>query len=257
MIAMPAFVKTRARAEPGSIPDVLEIFENEIRFYREIAPVVGVRTPALLAFDSTSDQFTLELEDLSTWREGGEPAAVARELKMLHERWQDEAERQWPWLNRSGRAADLIGDLYDGVWRELRDRSEFSPNLLTLGDSLAGALAGLEREESVLPHRTLIHGDAALGNVRTSPTGEIAFLDWEDVRVTQGEADLAWLLVSSVDGDLWSAVLEAYSPQPDTFLAALRGAAAQGVLSLSDHPDNSPEALGWVARLEVAAAVLV
>ena len=40
---MPNHVKRREPAVPGSIPAVLKMFESEVRFYREIAPLVGVR----------------------------------------------------------------------------------------------------------------------------------------------------------------------------------------------------------------------
>ena len=40
---MPNHVKRREPAAAGSIPAVLKMFESEVRFYREIAPVVGVR----------------------------------------------------------------------------------------------------------------------------------------------------------------------------------------------------------------------
>ena len=39
------FVKRRGPPLPGSIPDVLGMFTAEVRFYREIAPQVGVRVP--------------------------------------------------------------------------------------------------------------------------------------------------------------------------------------------------------------------
>jgi hypothetical protein len=41
--AMRTFVKRRDVAAPGSIPDVLDMFRSEVRFYREVAPVIGVR----------------------------------------------------------------------------------------------------------------------------------------------------------------------------------------------------------------------
>ncbi len=34
----PAFVKRREVARPGSIPDVLQMFPREVRFYRELTP---------------------------------------------------------------------------------------------------------------------------------------------------------------------------------------------------------------------------
>jgi hypothetical protein len=50
----PVHVKRRARPEPGSIPDVLDIFRAEVRFYREIAPVIGVRVPACYRAEETA-----------------------------------------------------------------------------------------------------------------------------------------------------------------------------------------------------------
>src|SRR5687768_18579426 len=117
-----AYVKRRARPAPGSIPDLLDMFEREVRFYREIASEVGVRVPALLDSKVGDDEIVLELEDLSAWAEGGDPVAVASVLRELHDRWRGVADDRWPWLNRAGRAADEIARLYDGVWSALRER---------------------------------------------------------------------------------------------------------------------------------------
>jgi aminoglycoside phosphotransferase (APT) family kinase protein len=43
--------------------------------------------------------------------------------------------------------------------------------------------------------------------------GEIVLLDWEDVGLGDGIADIAWFLVSSVGPERWQEVLDAY---PDT-----------------------------------------
>ena len=40
------YVKRRGPAVPGSIPAALDMFRAEVRFHREVAPVVGVRAPA-------------------------------------------------------------------------------------------------------------------------------------------------------------------------------------------------------------------
>ena len=39
------FIKERTRPAPRSIPALLGVFEREVRFYREVAPEVGVRVP--------------------------------------------------------------------------------------------------------------------------------------------------------------------------------------------------------------------
>lgn len=249
-------MKHRERADAGSIPALLGMFETELRFYREIAPEVGVRTPALLGFESTGARITLELENLTGWREGGDPVAVATSLKALHQRWQDEAETRWPWLNRGPKAAEAIGALYDRVWSGL-GADDLPPQVRSLGDSLVGRVAALERDEAAMPRRTLVHGDASLRNVRTSPDGELVFLDWEDVRSAQGEVDLAWLLVSSVDPSGWDAVIEAYGPEEAALDEALWTAAAQGILSVGDRQRGSADAEGWIERISAAADRLV
>jgi hypothetical protein len=51
----PVRVKRRERPVPGSIPDVLAMFQSELRFYREIAPVLGVRVPRCYRAEETAD----------------------------------------------------------------------------------------------------------------------------------------------------------------------------------------------------------
>jgi hypothetical protein len=55
------FTKRRAAATPGSIPDVLQMFPREVRFYREVAPDVGVRTPACYHAEEHDGATHLEL----------------------------------------------------------------------------------------------------------------------------------------------------------------------------------------------------
>ncbi|MGY4767685.1 hypothetical protein ACXC9Q_12280 [Kribbella sp. CWNU-51] len=79
---MPNHVKRREPAAAGSIPAVLKMFESEVRFYREIAPVVGVRVPACYQAEENADGTLLVLEDLSAWTPGAEPA-------VQPERWSE------------------------------------------------------------------------------------------------------------------------------------------------------------------------
>jgi hypothetical protein len=199
----------------------------------------------------------MELEDLSEWKEGGDPLVIAAALKELHRRWEGTADHRWPWLNRAGRAADEIGGLYDRTWTDLRTREDITPAVRGLGDALQGRVGSLEREESARLPRTLIHGDASARNTRTSTTtGELVFLDWEDVRTAQGEVDLTWLLLSSVEPDGWNDVIDAYRPDQAALLACLPANAAQAIFGLSDHEAGSEPARGWTARLEAAAKAL-
>lgn len=246
-------LKRRAPAVPGSIPDVLNMFESEVRFYREIAPYVGVRVPECYQAESGPDGTLLVLEDLSAWTPGVDPVAGARALRDLHDRWTGQAHERWPWLRPLGAAEDLVAQLYDRTWPTLATRRDLSTPVREFGERLVGTVVEAERAVATAGAVTLVHGDASAQNLRTSPDGEVAFLDWEDVSAAPGVLDLAWFLVSSVDSADWPDALDAYG-EADGLTAVLPSVAVQGYLSMSDLPEGSAD--GWIARLEAAVGML-
>jgi len=193
------FIKRRDRPAAGSIPDVLQMFVAEVRFYREIAPVVGVRVPACLLAEVNAGATLLLLEDLSDWEAGADAAGVARVLADLHARWSGIAPARWPWLRTPNVASELVGALFDQTWPGVAGRPECTQAVRALGDRLFGHIPAVERTAARAGPTTLVHGDASLPNVRSSSTGEIALLDWEDVGAAPGVADLAlwWCLPST------------------------------------------------------------
>jgi hypothetical protein len=245
------FTKRREPAAPGSIPDRLQMFAREVRFYREIGPAVGVRVPACYRAEENNGSTLLELEDLSSWRLGADPADAARMLATLHQRWEGKASTEWPWLSQTD-VADLVEDLYSGLWGSIRDRADLTPQVRNLGADLVGEVQAAEHRAGASGPHTLIHGDASARNMRTSPTGEIALLDWEDLGVGPGIGDLAWFLLSSVDPDDWDRALDAYG-NGSGLGEVLPAVVVQGLLSLSDEKEGSPAAIQWIARLEEAA----
>lgn len=247
-----AFVKRRDPPAEGSIPAVLGMFTAEVRFYREIGPHITLRVPTCYHAQEGPDGTVLELEDLSTWAAGGDPAEVAELLGEHHRRWHDRAVRRWPWLRRAGAGADLIGKLYDDTWPVLAARPDLTRPVRDLGQRLVGQVPAAEHAEAEAGPVTLIHGDASTGNMRTAASGEIAFLDWEDVRAASGLADLGWLLVSSVEPQRWDEVINAYR-HCSGLTVVLPSVAAQGLLSLADHDPNSELALAWIQRLDTTA----
>lgn len=250
------FVKRRAVPEPGSIPAVLGMFEGEVRFYREIAPMLGTRVPQCFRAESSASGTLLELEDLSGWMPGADPAAAAVVLGSMHARWRGRALDRWPWLRSSLAGVDLIADLFDTTWPTIEDRPDCPASVKQLGKQLTGRVREVEEASAVSAPETLIHGDASLQNMRTSPSGLIALLDWEDVSWAPAATDLAWLLVSSVEVRRWDEVINSYG---DTrgLVEAFPPAAVQGLLSFADTPIGSDAAGEWARRLAELALRLL
>ncbi len=266
---MRTHVKRRGRPAPSSIPEALDIFRAEVRFYREIAPLAGVRVPACYQAEDTAEGTLLVLEDLSAWRPGADPVPAARLLSALHRRWEGLAGLRWPWLRPAGAASGLIQRLYQETWPRLAARPELGPDARALGQRLAGPGRVVQAELAVgrAGPVTLVHGDASADNMRTGPDGEIALLDWEDVSAMPGVTDLAWFLVSSAPPAQWSDAITAYGEAgdpdapaapaaPATLAAALDlvlpSASVQGLLSLADTEPGSADAIALAARLEQA-----
>src|SRR5215471_16854468 len=116
---MAVHVKRRGRPKRGSISEALDSFRAEVRFYAEIAPVVGVRVPACYRAEDTDEGTVLVLEDLAGWQPGADPLAAARVLSGMHRQWAGQARARWPWLRRPGAAVDLVEELFARVWPEL------------------------------------------------------------------------------------------------------------------------------------------
>jgi thiamine kinase-like enzyme len=229
------------------------MFRSEVRFYQQIAPVIGVRVPACYRAQATATGTVLELEDLSFWQPGAEPTAAARVLASLHQRWPAEALSAWPWLRQPGAAVNLVAALYDQTWPLIAGRAEVGPQVRDLGERLVGRVAAAESVASGAGPLTLTHGDASARNMRTSPAAEIALLDWEDVGIAPGITDLAWLLVSSVEPDRWEEVIATYSPSGQ-LADVLPAITVQGLLSMSDTTAGTPDSENWARRLRSAAA---
>ena len=249
---MTTFVKRRGIATPGSIAEALDISRSEMRFYREVAPVIGIRVPACYRADESDEGTLLELEDLSSWTPGADPELAAQLLRELHSRWTGEATQRWPWLRPIGAAVDLVERLYDNTWPQLAERNDLSPAIQALGKRLVGNVVAAEHQITDAGPLTLVHGDASAQNLRTSPTGEIALLDWEDVSAAPGVLDLGWFLLSSVSPELWPPTIATYG-DGTALRAVLPSLFVQGLLSLADHEPDTPEAEAWRRRLDAAA----
>jgi hypothetical protein len=255
MAPVSTHVKRRDPPAPGTIAAALDIFRAEVRFYEEIAPVVGERVPACQRAEAGEWGTLLVLEDLSAWTDGADPAAAARVLSEQHRRWVGRAPHRWPWLRPVGAAGELIAALMRRTWPAVSARADVTPAVRALGEHLVDRGTAASRAAALAGPATLVHGDASVRNMRTGPDGEVALLDWEDVSAGPGVLDLGWLLVSSTAPGRWTEATDAYGCDrglTDTLPAVV----VQALLSLAGTADGSPEARDWIDRVEAAGRQL-
>ncbi len=169
-------------------------YEREVRFYTEIAPTVGIRTPRCYHadWDQASGLFVLLLEDLAPAQQGDqiegctlEEAALALdELAKLHApRWADPSLADVAWLShRDAQGVGMIQALYQSVWPGYLEiyAPAMTPSQIALGEQL-GASLGRWAAGDEAP-RTVTHGDYRLDNMLfgTAEGGyPLAVVDWQ------------------------------------------------------------------------------
>lgn len=190
--------------------------ETEIRFYRDLAPSSGIRTPRHYhsAMDPGTRRFVLILEDLAPARVLDQAAGCSvaraelalRNLALLHAGWWESPRRaSLGWLSSpaedEGELLNLIGDNYARAWPSFVELAGgVSGPVATFGEALEGEMGRISLALQG-PPRTLTHGDFRLANVMfgTQKGGPpFAAIDWEDVSVGPGAVDVAWFVVGGL-----------------------------------------------------------
>jgi hypothetical protein len=191
----------------------------EARFYRDLAPEIPVRVPAVWFADEDGDRYAMVLEDLV---EGGcrfpnptddDIAARARDIveqmAALHARfWESprfEGDGDLAWLAPRGTggagggakfvrmAVESVGDRLPDEFHRLADiylaRNDDITELWNSGP------------------RTLVHGDPHLGNlfVDTAAGDRTGFLDWAMVGRSPGLRDVAYVMCNSIPAEVRAA----------------------------------------------------
>ena len=184
-------------------------YENEVRFYQDLAPGLPVRTPRVFYadIDVETASFVLLLEDLSPGRPGDQlagcsPDAAAlavNELVKLHApRWGDPGLASLPWLHRDPAAnrAFLLG-LLPGCWAGFRDRygDALGPDVHQAGDALFARLERYLNADS--EPWTVTHGDYRLDNLLFDPEPggiPVAVVDWQTCAHGPALQDVAYFI---------------------------------------------------------------
>ncbi len=184
-------------------------YENEVSFYRELAPKLPVRAPRcyLALHDPGTHDFVLLLEDLAPAQQGDqlrgctvdEAALAVEELPKLHAPlWADPMLATLPWLHRgdentTAMHAALLVSLFDGFRDRYTDRLD--PEVLALAERFVPRLINYLGDRS--GPWTVAHNDYRLDNLLfgTSEGGPpVAVVDWQTVSHAPGISDLSYFL---------------------------------------------------------------
>jgi hypothetical protein len=213
-----------------------EDFENEIRFYRDLAPRSPVRTPRFYfgALDEVAGRALLLLEDvpeLATfrWRRGASVAharLALEALARLHAHWWERVgELEWiPHLGDAQLRASFDG-AYERGWRSRRElfRAAAGESFVEIADALIGRVA--ETLAPLAVPATLLHGDPHGENLplveEEGGRHGVLFLDWQGPRRGHAAFDVAVFVVMSFPVEVRRRAEEALvSAHADAVLAA-------------------------------------
>lgn len=197
------------------------MYENEVRFYREIRDDLDIETPAAFAgnFDSVTGQFGLLLEDL-TAREARFPSAldavsldevrsILGHLAAMHARFWNSprfgGDLSWVPTPTSGGMFDVFDTIGLALIEDQVSRHPFKAELIEpLGRTLPGMwelLWRVQRRHAESP-TTLLHGDPHLGNTYLLPGDRGGLLDWQLMMRGSWAHDVTYLLVTALDPEV-------------------------------------------------------
>ena len=198
-------------------------YENEVRFYQQLAPHLPIRTPRVFHadIDVETASFILLLEDMAPARQGDQLAGCSpelaeiavRELVQLHApRWDDPSLAELPWLHRdpaTGRQFMLM--LLPTLWEGFRDRyaSDLGPEVHQAGDALFARLEAYLTSDT--EPWSIVHGDYRLDNLLFDPTPggvPITVVDWQTVTHGPALMDVAYFIGAGLVQDDRRAVEE-------------------------------------------------
>lgn len=194
------------------------MYENEVRFYREVRGGLDIETPIAFAgsFDPATGRFGLLLEDLEA-RGARFPSvldpvgvdevrSILGHLATLHAQFWDSprfgGDLAWVATPTSGG----MFEVFDRIGLELIEdqvaRNPFKQELIApLGKNLADMWALLWKVQArhAEAPTTLLHGDPHVGNTYLLPEARGGLLDWQLMMRGSWAHDVTYLLVTSLD----------------------------------------------------------
>jgi aminoglycoside/choline kinase family phosphotransferase len=190
--------------------------ERELRFYREVAQDIALRTPRLYysALQSETGECVLLLEDLAPAQtldmlEGctaEDAALVLQHLATFHAAWWGHPRLgALDWLPAFDGQAENDQRQYAQAWEVfLKKVGDLLPDgIVPLGARLKHHVAAVKRYLGQLP-RTFVHGDFHLHNLlfdSTPGARTVAVIDWQACSRGRATRDLVHFLVTGLPPD--------------------------------------------------------
>jgi hypothetical protein len=186
----------------------LRSYEIEVRFYQELAPTVGIRTPRChhAAVDPATGWFTLVLEDVTPAVQGdqltgcsADHAALAiEEAARLHApRWGDPALLELEWFHKGDAARSgtlmIVQGLFPGFLERYAER--LTAEQVGVAERMVAGLGNLF--SAATAPLTVAHGDYRLDNMLFGSGGDappLAVVDWQTTTTGAALADVSYFL---------------------------------------------------------------
>ena len=196
-----------------------EMYENEVRFYRDIRPHLDIETPRIFAadFDKASGQFGLIMEDLSL-RQVRFPNAtqkvsvesvkgILQTLATLHGSfWNSprlESDLNWIATPLKGGMSDIFQTIGLDLIKDQVEKNPFKQELIApIGlslDEMWQQLQDFQHYTATLP-QTLLHGDTHVANTYLcGDNDEIGGLfDWQLIVRGNWAHDVSYIIVTAL-----------------------------------------------------------
>jgi aminoglycoside phosphotransferase (APT) family kinase protein len=185
----------------------LRAYEIEVRFYREVAPRVAARVPAmyLAEVDPATGWFTLLMEDIAGARQGDQieacgpavAAAVLEEMAGLHAPcWEAPELAALEWLNRNAAQTEqllsmLVASVLPGFLERYGDA--LAPEHRHVCEVFAANVPAYVQGRS--GPSTAVHGDFRLDNLLFRPDDpRPVVVDWQTLVWGGCAADVAYFI---------------------------------------------------------------
>ncbi len=195
---------------------MLGLYAKEVRFYREIAPLLAVRVPETYTAEVNADgsQCLLLFEDLGPARGGNqlescsieEARNAIRQAAAIHApSWNNARILDAEWLQTPAPVKQWIESKYPEAQAVFSERyaDTLEPEFMELCETIAAMPELFSAREK--PPQCIVHGDFRLDNMLFDVKGAeepIAVLDWQTVTTGRAMTDIGYFLGCGIGDNL-------------------------------------------------------